>query len=195
MQHVFGQREHDRAGPPGHRSRIRARDIFGDALRIVDPRRPFARRAEESGEVELLKSFPIAHAARHIAHEQDHRLRILHGDMDADAGIGRTRTARDEADTGPPSHRAIGTGHESRAPFLAAGNDVDRGLPMQRVEHGKEAFPRNGEYPVAALFDQAIDEQACSGGRGNGGFGHGAALPRPFGAGNRWRDRHGLPAG
>jgi len=30
--------------------------------------------------------------------------------MDADAGIGRTRTARDEADTGPPGHRAIGIG-------------------------------------------------------------------------------------
>ena len=115
--------------------------------------------------------------------------------MDADAGIGRTRTPCDEADTGPPGHRAIGTGHESRAAFLATGDDVDRGLLVQRVEHGEEAFPRNGKDPVAALFDQAIDEQACGGGRGSGRFGHGAALPRAFGAGNRWRGRDRLLAG
>ena len=44
-QHVLGQREHHRARPAGGGDAIGARDIFGDAPRVVDPRRPFGDRA------------------------------------------------------------------------------------------------------------------------------------------------------
>ena len=68
-QHVLGQGEHDRAGPPGRCDAISAADIFGDAPRIVDPRRPFRDRAEEGGEVDLLEAFAVAVAARDVADE------------------------------------------------------------------------------------------------------------------------------
>ena len=99
-QHILGQGEHHRAGPSIDRDRIGAGDIFGDARRIIDPRRPFADRRKEGGEIDLLKALAPLHSARDIAHEQDHRLRILMRDMDADAGIGRARTASDERNAG-----------------------------------------------------------------------------------------------
>ena len=89
-QHVLGQREHDRAGPAGGRDAIGAGDIFGDAPRIVDPRRPFGDRAEEGGEVDLLEALAVAVAAGDVADEQDHRGRILEGDVDS----GRWRWSR-----------------------------------------------------------------------------------------------------
>ena len=111
-EHVFGQGQHDRAGPPRDRGGIGARDIFGDALGGIDPCRPFGDRSEERREVDFLEAFAVAHFTIHIADEQNHRLRILHRDMHADAGIGRPRTARDEGDAGAARHRAIGAGHE-----------------------------------------------------------------------------------
>ena len=87
--------------------------------------------------------------------------------MHADAGIGRPRTARDEGDSGAARHRAIGAGHEGDAAFLPAGHHVDRVLLAETIEHLEEALPRHGEDAVAALFDEAIDEQS-GGGRGVG---------------------------
>jgi hypothetical protein len=100
---------------------------------------------------------------RDIADEQDHRLRILHRDMDADRGIGRAGPARDEGDAGPPGHRAVGAGHEADAAFLPADHQIDLGRVVQRVEHGEEALARHGEDAVAALRDEIVDEDAAAG--------------------------------
>ena len=51
-------------------------------------------------EIDLLERLAVARAAIDVADEQDHRLRILHRDMDADAGVGRAGAARDEGDAG-----------------------------------------------------------------------------------------------
>ena len=42
-QHVLGQRQHDRAGPAGHRDAIRVRDVLGDAFRRARSARPIWR--------------------------------------------------------------------------------------------------------------------------------------------------------
>ena len=119
-QHVLGQREHDRAGAAGGRDAIGAGDIFGDAPRILDPRRPFGDRAEEGGKVDLLEALAVAVAARDVADEQDHRGRILEGDMDAAAGVGRAGAAGDEGDARAAGHLAVGVGHVGDAAFLPA---------------------------------------------------------------------------
>ena len=96
----------------------------------------------------------------------------------ARVGCGITRaeagTARDEGNAGPAGHRSVRAGHVGDAAFLAAGHDIDRIAPMQRVENGEEAFARDGEDTVAALFDQAVDEQRRS--ARSGGFTHAAAI-------------------
>ena len=142
-QHVLGQREHHRAGPAGGRDAIGAGDIFGDAAGILDPRRPFGDRAEEGGEVDLLEALAVAVAARDVADEQDHRGRILEGDVDAGAGVGRARAAGDEGDARAPGHLAVGVGHIGDAAFLPADDDVDLGRVVKRVEHREEAFARD----------------------------------------------------
>ncbi len=139
--------------------------IFRDAIRAVDTRRPFADRAEEGGEVHFLKPFALTHFAIDVADEQDHRLRILMRDMHADAGVRRAGTAGDESDAGPLRHRAVRTCHHRHAAFLPARHQIDRVLLAQSIEHLKEAFARHGENPLAALFDQAVDEELGGGGR------------------------------
>ena len=122
---------------------------------------------EEGGEVDFLEALAVAHRAVDVADEQDHRLRILERDVDADAGVGRAGPAGDEAHARAARSSPVGAGHERRAAFLAAGDGLDRRAVAQRVEHRQEAFAGHGEDPVAALFDQAIDEQA-GGGRRHG---------------------------
>ena len=130
--------------------------------RIVDPRRPFGDRREEGREVDFLEALAVAVAAGDIADEQDHRRRILEGDVDAGAGVGRAGAAGDEGDPGPPGHLAVGVGHVGDAAFLPADDGVDLRRVVQRVEHGEEAFAGDGEDAVAALGDQAIDQQAAA---------------------------------
>src|SRR4030095_16280638 len=51
-QHVFGERQHNRAWTAGGSDPKGPGDIFGDAPRIVDPRRPFGDGAEKGGHVQ-----------------------------------------------------------------------------------------------------------------------------------------------
>ena len=165
-EHVFGQGEHDRSGAARDRGGVGARDIFRNTVSAVDPCRPFGNRPKERCKVDFLETFTVSHAGIDITHEHDHRLRILLRHMDADAGVGRTGTARDESHPRPTRHCAVGTRHHRDAAFLAAGDEINRVLLPQRVEHLQEAFAGNGENPFASLLDKAVDEELRSGGRG-----------------------------
>ena len=172
-QHVFRQGKHHRPRPAIDGNGIGARDVFRDPRRIINPRRPFADRGKERREVDLLKPLAPLHPARDIAHEQDHRLRILMRDVDADAGIGRARPAGDESDSGSArarcTHCAIGAGHERCPAFLPAGHHINLRPVGQRIEHAEEAFPRHSENPLTPLNAKAIDQQGSGAFRGNGG--------------------------
>ena len=162
-QHVLGNGEDDGAGPAGGGDAPGARDIFGDAAGIVDPRRPFGDGREESGEVDFLKALAILVGAVEVADEQDHRGGILESDVDPRTGVGRARAAGDEGDAGTPGHLAVGVGHVSDPAFLAADGDVDFGRVVERVEHREEAFAGNGEDAVAALDAKLVDEDLAAG--------------------------------
>ena len=162
-QHVLGQREHHRAGAAVHRGRIGAGDIFGDAAGIVDPGGPFGDGREHRGEVDLLERLAVLGRAVDVADEQYHRPAVLHGDVDADAGVGRPRAASDEGDAGPMGEGAVRAGHEGRPAFLTAGDEVDRGCVVERIEDAQEAFAGHGEDPVATLDGEVVDEDAATG--------------------------------
>ena len=164
-EHVLGQGQYHRPGASGDRGGIGPGDIFGDAIGGIDPRGPLGNRAEEGSEIDFLEAFAVAHLAVHIADEQDHRLRILLRDMDADARIGGARSAGDEGHSRTPRHRAIGAGHEADPAFLTARHHVDGVLPTKAVEDLEKAFAGNGEDAVAPLLGQAIDEEFGGGGR------------------------------
>ena len=85
--------------------------------------------------------------------------------MDADAGIGRPGSARDEGDAGAPRQRSVRASHEAHPAFLTADDRLDLRRIMQRVEHREEAFPRHREDAVTALNDQLIDQYAATGAR------------------------------
>ena len=172
-QHVFRKREHDRAGPAGGRDAVGAVDIFGDPPRILDPRGPFGDRAEEGREVDFLEAFAVAVAARDVADEQDHRGRILEGDVDACGRVGRAGAAGDEGDARPSGHLPVRVRHVGDAAFLAADDRVDLRRIVKRVEDGEEALARNGENAVAALDPELVDEDLAA-----GALGHGAPLAR-----------------
>src|SRR5690606_12953460 len=137
------------------------------------------------------------HDALPISDEQDHRLRVLERDMHSDGGVCRAGAAGDDGHAGSAGQRSIGAGHESRSAFVTASHGRDRWAVIERVEDREEALSRNGEQPVAALFEQAIDEQA------GGIAGHAGRLTRCTAGGNRARgcpvcghgERHRVPNG
>ena len=118
---------------------------------------------EEGGEVDFLEALAVAVGAVEVADEQDHRGRILEGDMDSAAGVGRAGAAGDEGDARPPGHLAVGVGHVGDPAFLPADDQVDLRRVMQRVEHGEEAFARHGENAVAALDLELVDKDLAAG--------------------------------
>ncbi len=183
-QHVLGDCEHHRAGPAGGRDAISAGDIFGDAAGIVDPRRPFGDRPEEGREVDFLEALAVLVGAVEVADEQDHRGRILEGDMDSGGGVGRAGAAGDEGDARAAGHLAVGIGHVGDSAFLPADGKVDLRRVMERVEHGEEAFARHREDAVAALDFELVDEDA-SASSGTGALGHLLAPPPSHWRGER----------
>ena len=184
-QHVLGQREDDRAGAAGGGDAPGAGDIFGDPAGVVDPGGPFGDRAEKGREVDFLEAFAVLVAAVEVADEQDHRGRILEGDVDSGGGVGGARAAGDEGDAGAAGQLAVGLGHVGDAAFLAADHDVDFGRVVKRVEDGEKAFAGNSEEAVAALDPELVDEEAAAGaeiGRGHASTLTGGGALRPAGS-------------
>ena len=162
-QHVFGQRQHDRARPAVDCAMERLADIFRDAGGVVDLGHPFGHRAVHAAEVDLLECLALHLVARHLADEQDHRRRILEGGVDADRGVGRAGAAGDKADAGAAGQLAVGLGHVGGAAFLPADDQLDLGRVVQGIERRQVAFARDAEGGVDAVDLQLVDEDLAAG--------------------------------
>ena len=156
-QHVFGQRDHHRAGPALHRRVERALDDLGNLRGSLDLRRQFGGRGEESAIIHLLERAPPHHRPLDLADEQDHRRRIVLGDMHAMRGVGRAGAAGDEADPRPSGEPPLGQRHHRRARFLPAHGDFDRRV-VHGVERGEEGFAWNAVDAFDPLDDELVDE-------------------------------------
>ena len=88
----------------------------------------------------------------------------LAGDVDADAGVRRPGTARDDRHAGTAGQLARGLGHVRGAAFLPADDegqaiaDVD-----ESVEHRQEALAGDAEEVRGVLGQQARDEDLAAG--------------------------------
>jgi hypothetical protein len=163
-QHVLGQRQHHRPAPPGGRDLEGARDVLGNAIGAVDPRRPLGERAEHRGEVDLLESLSVAEVGSDVAHEEDHRRGILERGVHADRGLGRARAARDETQPRAVGELSVGLGHVRRRGLVAADDELQLVLHVvEAIEHREEAFARHGEREVGAVHHQLVDEDVSRG--------------------------------
>src|SRR3546814_9477815 len=108
----------------------------------------------------------LVHVATDLADEEDHRRRILEGDMDADAGAGRARPARHEADAGPAGQLAIRIGHPRCATFLAGEVIGELRRVEEGVEHGEVALTGPAADAAEAFGDESIDQDAAAVGQG-----------------------------
>jgi len=163
-QHVFGQHQHHRARAAVHGGGKGARDVFGNAFRVVDALHPFGHaargRTEEMAVVQLLEGLTVARIAGHVAHEQHHRRAVLEGGVHADRCIGGARAPGHEADAGAPGELALGLGHEGSAALLPVGDEADVPLvAVEAVEHGEVAFARHAKGVGDALGHEAFDEE------------------------------------
>jgi len=162
-EHVFGQRQHHRAGSAGGSGLEGTRNVFGDALHAVDLRDPFGHLAEHAAVVDFLERLAVDEVAADLADEQDHRRGILERGVHADAGVGRARPARAEDDAGAAGQLAVGVGHVGRAALLPA-DDEARAVAalVEAFEHAEVAFARHAEGEVDAVIDQRIDEDLAA---------------------------------
>jgi hypothetical protein len=161
-QHVFGQRDHHRAGPARGGDMEGARHQLGHARRVVDLHHPLGHGAEDGAVVQLLEGLAAQRVARDLADEQQQRRRVLVRDVHAGRRVGGTGAARDEADAGLAGELALRLGHHGRAAFLAAHGHVD-GRVVQRVEHGQKAFAGHAEELLDAVGDELVDQDLAAG--------------------------------
>ena len=156
-QHVLGQRDHDGAGPALHRNVERALDNFRNLRRGLDLRRELRGRGEQRAIVHLLEGASPHHRTLDLADEQDHRGRVVLGDVKPMRGVGRAGPAGDEADSRPSGEPPLGQRHDRRARLLPADGELDRGV-AHRVESGEIGFARNAIDPFDSLRDELVDE-------------------------------------
>jgi heat-inducible transcriptional repressor len=161
-QHVFGQRDHDRTGPPLHGEMERPVNYLRDLGRGLDLRRPFRGGCKDGAVVHLLKCAASQHRPVDLADEQDHRRGIMLGDVHAVRGVHGARTSRDKANSGPSCKASLGQRHHGRAAFLPADHDLDWGV-MQCVERRKKGFARNAVNALNALGDELVDQDPAAG--------------------------------
>ena len=154
-QHVLGQRQHHRAGAPGAGEVEGAGDVFGDALGLVDLGHPLGQPAEHLAVVDLLERLAVAVGPGDLADEQDHRGRVLLGDVDAGAGVGGAGAAGDEADAGPAGGLGPGLGHH-RGPTLLPADGVGDAHVVEPVERREEAFAGDREHPLDPVQRQRV---------------------------------------
>ena len=182
-QHVLGQRDHDRARPALHRNVKRALDNLRDLRRGLDLRRELCRRGEKRPIVHLLEGAPPHHRPLDLADEQDHRRRIVLGDMQPMRGVGRAGAAGDEADSWPPGQAPFGQRHHRRARLLPADGQFDRRV-VHGVEGGEVGFAGNAIDPLDPLRDELVDENLSA--RSQSLAQRRCSLPITF-AGNVWQ--------
>ncbi len=154
-----GQREHDRSRPARHRHAKCARDILGNALGPIDLRGPLRHAAVHPAIVDLLERLAIDEVAADLADEHDQRRRVLRRRVDADRGVRRAGSARDEGDAGAACQLAVRFGHVGGPAFLPADDEPQLVADVvERVQHGQVALARDAERERGALRDQVGDE-------------------------------------
>ena len=156
-EHVLGQRDRHRARPPLHRDVKRAMHDLRDLRRQLDLRRELRGRGEQRAIVHLLEGAAPHHRPLDLAYEQDHRRRIVLGDMEPVRRVGRAGAARDEADSWPSGEPPLGQRHDRRARLLPADGEFDRRV-AHGVEGGEIGFARNAIDPLDPLRDELVDE-------------------------------------
>ena len=102
-----------------------ARQNLGDPRRIINLSGPFGGLSKNRAVVHFLKRFALAHAAFDLSDKDNHRGRVLLGDVNTCQRIGGTRPARDHANTRGTREFAIGVGHHGGPAFLSTNRDLD----------------------------------------------------------------------
>ena len=136
-------------------------DEFRDAGSIVDLADPFREFGEGAAEFHFLEGLALAGVALNLTDEEDHRDRILPGDMQACGGIGCARAAGDHADAWLSRQPAPGICHHRRTTLLTADKHLDVAV-MQRIEHGKKALARHAGNTRYAIGLQSFDDELAA---------------------------------
>ena len=156
-QHVLGQCDHDRPGPPPGGDVEGARNKLGDAGGIVDLRRPLGDRSEHGAVIEFLEGLALAHLAPNLPDKQNERCGILSRNMQPRRRIGSAGPARDEADARPPGCLAAGFRHDGSATLVTTNRNRDIAV-VKRIEGRDIALAGYAEYVPRAVDDELIDQ-------------------------------------
>ena len=149
---VLRYHQHHRPRRAGSRDADRLERGLGELARIGRLEHPFRDGAVHAPVVDFLECLAPQIGARHLAHDQDHRNRILLRGVHGDGRVGRARAAAHQRDAGPAAEPGVGHGHEPCARLMAAGHRVDAGEVAQRIQNAEIAFARNQKHPVDAVI-------------------------------------------
>ena len=137
---------------------IGARDVLRQAFGIVYLRYPLCHLAVHSAVIDLLERFAIHHVPANLPDEQNHRGRVLVGDMNSGSGIGGSGAARDHTHPRLAGELAVGFRHHGGAPFLTTHHGADGGRVVKPVEQGEKALSWYAKRRLASLYDELIGD-------------------------------------
>ena len=165
-EHVLGQGQHHRTGPPLSRDPERARDVFRNALRAIDLRHPFGNASIHAPIVDFLKRFAISEIAADLPDKNNERRRVLLRGVDADGRIRRAGPAGHERDARTAGQLAVRFRHVGGAALMATDDQPQRFARfIESVEDGEIALARNAEGEVDALPEEIGDQNLATGAR------------------------------
>ena len=161
--HVFGHRQHHRAGPPLQRGVESPGDVLRQASGVTHLGSPFGHaqgsRPKELSVVEFLKGLAVAKLSTHLTHDHHQGRAVLERGVDADGGVGGARPPGDHAHTRAAGQLPVRLGHEGRTALLPTGHEADAGLVgMKPVECRQETFAGHAEDRVHALLDERLHD-------------------------------------
>ena len=150
---VRGARLLERRRPEGL-----AHDL-GERLDPVDARVPLRDRPHHLDDVDDLVGLLVELERGRLTGDRDHRRAIQVRIRDAGHEVRRAGSERRHGHGRPTGEASVHVGHERRA-LLVAGRDVaDARLVSQGIEDVHRLLAGHGEDGLAALSDEAIDEQ------------------------------------
>ncbi len=162
-QHVLGQRQHHRPGPPVDRRVEGAADQFGNACGVVDLRHPLRHLREGAPVVQLLKCFAFDGLTPHLADEEQQRRGILKCDVQPGGGVCGSGRTGDETNAGAATELSVSIRHHSRRALVTAHGELDFRSVVERIEHREITFPGETEGLPHTVRLQSVDEQLPAG--------------------------------
>ena len=144
VEEILRNRHKDRTRPTCPQVAKDLVERIRHGVAVAELRRPLRQPAERADLIDLLEGLASPEPSGHLAHDRDHRRRILARGMDADRHVRGADGPGSDDHRRPARQLAVRLGHERRAALVAGTDDADAFVD-ERLEERQEALTGDRE--------------------------------------------------